>query len=133
MPERTTLISKLSSPITWWHSARRRSGSQAYSESNLHELPLTFGVGRRWPDVASNVASPGWVQTRMVGAEAPDDLDQAHLTQTWPAVSDDQEARLGGGVFYHRRPADMRPAARDPELQDCLLDYRRERSGVAPA
>ena len=113
--------------------ARRRSGSQAYSESNLHDLPLTFGVGRRWPDVASNVASPGWVQTRMVGAGTPDDLDQAHLTRAWLAVGDDQEARRSGGVFYHRRPADMHPVAREPELQDCLLDYRRERSGVAPA
>ena len=114
-------------------SARRRSSSQAYSESNLHDLPLTFGVGRRWPDVASNVASRGWVQTRIVGAGTPDDLDQAHLTRAWLAVGDDQEARRSGGVFYHRRPADMHPVAREPELQDCLLDYRRERSGVAPA
>ncbi len=58
---------------------------------------------------------------------------ETHLTQAWLAVGDDQEARRSGGVIYHRRPADTRPAARDPDPQDCLLDYRRERSGVAPA
>lgn len=115
-------------------SSRRWSGSQAYSDSKLHDVLLAFGVARRWPDVASNVASPGWVATRMGGAGAPDDLDQAHLTQAWLAAGDDPAARetgMGtGGFFYHKRPGDVHPAAHDPELQDRLLDYCREVSGV---
>ena len=112
-------------------SGRRWNGAQAYSDSKLHDVLLAFGVARRRPDVPSNVASPGWVPTRMGGRGAPDDLDQAHLTQAWLAVSDDPAARETGGFFYHKRPGDVHPAAHDPELQDCLLDYCRDVSGVA--
>ena len=112
-------------------SNRRWSGSQAYSDTKLHDLLLTFGIARRWPDVSSNAASPGWVPTRMGGSGAPDDLDQGHLTQAWLAVGDDPAARETGGVFYHQKPTDVHPAAGDPELQDRLLDYCQDLSGIA--
>jgi len=91
---------------------------------------LAFGVARRWPDVPSNAVSPGWVPTRMGGPGAPDDLDLAHRTQVWLAVSDDPDALKTGRNLYHQRPADEHPNARDPELQDRLLDYCREVSGI---
>lgn len=112
-------------------SARRWNGSQAYSDSKLHDLMLAFGVARRWPDVRSNAVSPGWVATRMGGPGAPDDLDQAHRTQVWLAVGDDGAARETGGYFYHQRPADAHPAARDPNLQDRLFEACRKLSGAA--
>ncbi len=42
-------------------SGRRWSGSQAYSDTKLHDVLLAFGVARHWPGVPSNVVSPGWV------------------------------------------------------------------------
>ena len=114
-------------------SARRWNGSQAYSDTKLHDVWLAFGVARRWPGVPSNAVSPGWVATRMGGAGAPDDLDQGYRTQAWLAVSDDPGARVTGGYLYHQRPKEVNPAAQDPKLQDRLLDYCREVSGVALA
>jgi len=76
--------------------------------------------------------NPG-VPTRMGGPGATDDLDQAHLTQAWPAVGDDPGARLTGSYIYHQRPGRVSPAAQDPALQDRLLDYCRDLSGVALA
>jgi NAD(P)-dependent dehydrogenase (short-subunit alcohol dehydrogenase family) len=114
-------------------TARRWNGSRAYSDTKLHDMLLAFGVARRWPDVSSNAVSPGWVATRMGGPGAPDDLDQADRTQAWLAVSDDAAAQGSGGYYYHQRPADVQPAARDPGLQDRLLDYCRDVSGVALA
>ncbi|GLY91683.1 SDR family NAD(P)-dependent oxidoreductase [Actinoallomurus iriomotensis] len=111
-------------------AGRPWNGSQAYSDTKLHDVLLAFGVARRRPGVPSNAVSPGWVATRMGGAGAPDDLDQAHRTQVWLAVSDDPDARETGGYLYHRRPADLHPSARDTELQDRLLDYCRDVSGV---
>ena len=67
----------------------------------------------------------------MGGSGAPDDLDQGYRTQAWLAVSDDPEARVTGGYFYHQRPRDVNPAARDPELQDRLLADCHEVSGIA--
>ena len=110
---------------------RRWNGSQAYADSKLHDVLLAFGVARCWPDVLTNVVSPGWVPTRMGGPGAPDDLGQAHLTQAWLAVSDDPEARKTGRFLYHQRPADVHLAAHDTALQDRLLAYCRELSGVA--
>ncbi len=112
-------------------SGRRWSGTQAYSDTKLHDVLLAFGVARLWPDVSSSVVSPGWVPTRMGGRGAPDDLDQAHLTRAWLAVGDDPAARETGDVSCHQRPADVHPAARDPELQGRLLDYCHDLSGVA--
>lgn len=109
---------------------RRWNGSQAYSDSKLHDLLLAFGVARRWPGVPSNAVSPGWVPTRMGGPGAPDDLGQAHLTQVWLAVSDDPHALETGRNLYHQRPADEHPAVRDAATQDRLLDYCRDVSGV---
>ncbi len=117
--------------LQWSH--RPWNGSQAYSDSKLHDVLLAFGVARRWPDVLSNAMTPGWVPTRMGGAGAPDDLAQGHLTQAWLAVSDDPAALVTGGYFYHRQPGRLNPAARDPALQDRLLDDCREASGVALA
>jgi hypothetical protein len=45
----------------------------------------------------------------------------------------DPAAQTTGGFFYHRRPADAHPAARDPELQDRLLAYCAQVSGIALA
>lgn len=67
----------------------------------------------------------------MGGPGANDDLDQAHLTQVWLAVSDDKDARVSGGFFYHQQPGRLNPVARARSLQDRLLEYCRNVSGVA--
>jgi NAD(P)-dependent dehydrogenase (short-subunit alcohol dehydrogenase family) len=105
----------------WAH--RRWSGAQAYSDSKLYDTALAFAVARRWPGTWSNAVEPGWVATRMGGAGAPDDLAQGPVTQAWLAVSDDPAATVSGRYFYHQRPRQPNPAARDTGFQDALLDY----------
>lgn len=106
--------------LTW--TRRRWQGSTAYAESKLHDVVLAFAIARHWPDVLSNALEPGWVPTRMGGAGAPDDMDQAHRTQVWLAVSDDPGAKVTGGYFYHLRPRAPNPQAGDPALQDRLIE-----------
>jgi len=115
--------------ILW--RTRRWNGSQAYAESKLHDAMLAFAVSRRWPDVLSNALEPGWVPTKMGGSGAPDDMDQAHLTQAWLAAGDDPKARVTGGYFYHLKPMAPNPQAKDPALQDRLIAICAEISGVA--
>jgi len=109
---------------------RRWDPSTAYSESKLHDAMLAFAVARLWPDVLSNIVSPGWVATKMGGAGAPDDLAQGHLTQAWLATSDDPAARTTGGYFYHLKPREPNPEARDVALQEKLIAICREFSGI---
>jgi NAD(P)-dependent dehydrogenase (short-subunit alcohol dehydrogenase family) len=111
-------------------SRRRWNGSQAYADTKFHNVLLAFGLARRWPAVLTNAVTPGWVATKMGGPSAPDDLDEAHRTQVWLAVSDDPAARVSGGYFYHQRRANVHPAARDAALQDRLLECCRDRSNV---
>jgi NAD(P)-dependent dehydrogenase (short-subunit alcohol dehydrogenase family) len=110
---------------------RRWNGSTAYSESKLHDAMLAFAVARRWPNVLSNALEPGWVPTKMGGPGAPDDMDQAHLTQAWLATSDDSKAQATGGYFYHLKRKAPNPQAEDPVLQDRLIAICAEISGVA--
>jgi NAD(P)-dependent dehydrogenase (short-subunit alcohol dehydrogenase family) len=114
--------------ILW--QKRRWNGSSAYAESKLHDAMLAFAVARRWPDVASNSLEPGWVPTKMGGVGAPDDMDQAHLTQAWLAAGDEPEARVTGRYFYHLRPLAPNPQANDPMLQNRLIAICAELSGV---
>ena len=91
---------------------------------------MAFAVARLWPEVLSNALTPGWVPTKMGGAGAPDDINQAHLTQGWLATSDDPAARTSGGYFYHLGPREPNPEAMDVALQDRLIDICREMFGV---
>src|ERR1700691_1111179 len=107
------------------------NGVQAYSDSKLFDVALAFAVARRWPAVLSNALEPGWVPTKMGGPAAPDDLSLAPVTQAWLAASDDPAARVTSGYFYHQRPREVHPAARDSAFQDRLLDYCASLTGIA--
>jgi NAD(P)-dependent dehydrogenase (short-subunit alcohol dehydrogenase family) len=114
--------------ILW--KKRRWNGSTAYAESKLHDAMLAFALARRWSDVLSNSLEPGWVPTKMGGAGAPDDMDQAHLTQAWLAASDELEAKVTGHYFYHLTALAPNAQAKNVALQDRLIAICAELSGV---
>jgi NAD(P)-dependent dehydrogenase (short-subunit alcohol dehydrogenase family) len=114
--------------LTW--EERPWQGTQAYSDSKLHDVMLAFAIARLWPGVLSNSLEPGWVPTKMGGPEAPDDLDQAHRTQVWLAVSDEPSATVTGEYFFHKQLRKPNPAARDTSKQEQLLEMCGHLSGV---
>ncbi|HEY0202958.1 MAG TPA: SDR family NAD(P)-dependent oxidoreductase [Acetobacteraceae bacterium] len=105
-------------------------GNQAYSDTKLHDALLAFAVARRWPSVRSNALEPGWVATKMGGAHASGDLDAAHRTQAWLAVSDDAGTAVTGEYFFHKHLRKPSGATRDIALQDGLLAECARLSGV---
>jgi NAD(P)-dependent dehydrogenase (short-subunit alcohol dehydrogenase family) len=109
---------------------RAWNGAQAYADSKFLDVVLAFAVARRWPGTLSNALEPGWVPTNMGGPEAPDDLSLAHLTQAWLAEGLEPATRTTAGYFYHQRPCEVHPATRELALQEELLDYCAELSGV---
>ena len=116
------------SDLIW--SRRSWNGSAAYAESKFHDVLLAFAVAHLFPDVYSNALEPGWVPTKMGGAGAPDDLDQAHRTQVWLATSSDAEACVSGKYFFHQRRREPNPAANDPAKQAQLLEACEKLAGV---
>lgn len=114
--------------VQW--TQRRWSGSSAYSDTKLHDVLLALAVARRWPQVYANAVDPGWVATKMGGAGAPGDLAAGAVTQTWLAVSDEPAAKTSGGYFFHKKPSELLPEARNTALQDELVALCAELSGV---
>lgn len=110
--------------------SRRWNGTQAYSESKLFDTALAAAITRRWPEVLSNSVAPGWVATKMGGADAPDDLSLGHVTQAWLAVDDDPRAMVSGRHFYHQHERAANPAATDPDFQDALMRQLEALTGV---
>ncbi len=111
-------------------TARRWSWMQAYSDSKLFVTALALAVARRWSEVFSNAVDPGWVPTKMGGRGAPDDLELGHRTQEWLATSEDPDAKVSGGYWFHQRRQDPAPAAADEDFQDRLLLELAQLTGV---
>jgi NAD(P)-dependent dehydrogenase (short-subunit alcohol dehydrogenase family) len=110
---------------------RRWEPTAAYSESKLYLTALAFAVARRWSGVLSNAVDPGWVPTKMGGSNAPDDLTMGYLTQTWLAASNDPDARVSGGYWYHRKQQKPAASVSDAEFQDRLTAKLAELTGVS--
>jgi hypothetical protein len=66
----------------------------------------------------------------MGGPGAPDDLALGAVTQVWLATSDEREADVSGGYFYHQRPREVHLAARSAAVQDGLLAVCADLTGV---
>ena len=103
----------------------------SYSDSKLHVLMLAMAVARKWQEVCSNAVDPGWVPTKMGGRGAPDNLQRGYETQVWLAVSNDEQARVTGCYFHHKREARYNPEATDVTLQERFLKTCEEITGVS--
>ncbi|MFS2177581.1 SDR family NAD(P)-dependent oxidoreductase [Rhizobium pisi] len=114
--------------IDW--KKRPWNASQAYSESKLYIATLAAAIARHWPDVLSNAVDPGWVPTKMGGADAPDDLEMGHLTQTWLAASDAELTKVSGQYWYHRHQREASPEVTDTGFQDELIEKLAELTGI---
>jgi hypothetical protein len=91
-------------------------------------MPRASSMMRYSPSPLPSVA--GWVATKLGGSGAPDDINQAHLTQVWLAAGDDPKADVTGQYFYHLRRMEPNAQAQDPGLQDRLIAICSEISGV---
>jgi hypothetical protein len=83
--------------------------------------------------VLCNTMTPGWVQTKMGGPGANDDLDQAHRTQAWLAASDDPASQVSGKYFYHLKAKNPLAAALDCSLQDRFVAVCEQLTGIRTA
>jgi NAD(P)-dependent dehydrogenase (short-subunit alcohol dehydrogenase family) len=104
--------------------------SQTYADTKLHDVILAMAVAGKWPDVYANALDPGWVPTKMGGAGAPDDLEKGFQTQTWLAVSNDEQAKVSGRYFYHQKQKRPLQAAADMNVQEKFLSLCEQITGI---
>lgn len=113
--------------LAW--SSRRWNGFQAYSDSKLHNVILANAIARKWPHIASNSVSPGWVATKIGGSGAPDSLEKAVETQVWLATSPDA-AEESGKYWYHMESKAPSKYAEDVKVQEAYFEECERISGV---
>lgn len=102
----------------------------SYSDSKFHMILLAKAVTRKWPDVLSNAVDPGWVPTKMGGSSAPDDLQKGYQTQAWLAVSDEENAKVSGQYFHHKKEVDCHPEANEIAVQEKFLARCMQLTGI---
>lgn len=105
--------------------------SITYPDTKLHVLMLCKAVARTWTDVYANALNPGWVPTKMGGTGAPDSLEKGYQTQTWLAVSNDDQVKVSGRFFYHQKRTHYSAEADNVQLQDQFMDLCKEITGVS--
>lgn len=96
-------------------------GKIAYSTSKLHNVLLTKVIANRWPEVYVNAVNPGWVPTKMGGANAIGNLQKGFETQVWLATCNDPEAQVSGRYFKHKQEQPYLHAADDLGVQNEYL------------
>jgi len=101
-----------------------------YSDTKLHDLILSMAVARKYPDMYSNSVDPGWVPTKMGGANAPDDLEKGYETQVWLAVSNEKEVKTSGHYFHHKKQNRYLQIAKNTEVQERFLSDCEQLSNV---
>ncbi len=106
------------------------TGKITYSTSKLHNVLLTKVIADRWPEVYANAVDPGWVPTKMGGANATGNLQKGFETQIWLATSNDPEAQVSGRYFYHQKERPNLQAADDSGVQNEYLSLCEKETGV---
>lgn len=103
----------------------------SYSDSKLHNTMMAFWFARQKGFENVNVSSldPGWVQTKMGGSGASDDIEAS--VADYVALA---EGRLGAGAsgkhWYHARERGSHQGAGDQKAQEKLIGELAEISGV---
>ncbi len=64
---------------------------------------LAQAFARRWPDVESNSAKPGWVPTKMGGRSAPGDINAGADTFVMVALGEAAARAKTGGYFSNSK------------------------------
>ncbi|WPG97561.1 Hypothetical protein R9X50_00033800 [Acrodontium crateriforme] len=116
--------------LTW--SNRTWDPYQAYCDSKLHDTMLANVVARYWPDVQSCSLDPGWISTKMGGANAPGVVATPSKAIGDYAVGNSGLTGDRTGVYFNPQALKTpHSAANDEKKQEQLLKICEELSGVS--
>ena len=102
--------------------------SCGYSDSKLHNTALAFYFAKKFPNCEVNSLDPGWVQTKMGGSGASDDIDAAVDSYVFLA----EGCGKTGEHWYHSKLRSWKKDAGDEEMQEKLVKELESISGVSP-
>ncbi|KAI5200445.1 hypothetical protein AUEXF2481DRAFT_32921 [Aureobasidium subglaciale EXF-2481] len=116
--------------VDWKERGEEKWNSgQAYGDSKLHNIMFAFAFNRHYAIPTASV-DPGWVQTKMGGPSAMDDLDAAVETFAMVATGEGDCKNKDVGHWYQMKERDFSQEAKDVETQEKLLNILERVSGV---
>lgn len=101
----------------------------SYGDSKLHNTMFAKGFARYFPNVACNSLDPGWVQTKMGGSGASDDIHAAVDTYVGLAEGEGWAKGQTGKHWYQCRERNFKSAAADEKIQEQLFNELERLSG----
>lgn len=102
--------------------------SCGYSDSKFHNTALAFYFAKKFPGCEVNSLDPGWVQTKMGGPGASDDIQKSIESYVMLA----EGCNKTGEHWYHSRPRSWKKEAGDASLQEKLIKELENVSGISP-
>lgn len=108
-------------------SSLRNIQSCGYGDSKLHNTMMAFAFARKLPNIEVSSLDPGWVQTKMGGAGASDDINAAVDTYVMLAEGGVQS----GKHWYHCKERSYQKDAGSEDKQEKLLKELEGISGVS--
>ncbi|KAH8892457.1 NAD(P)-binding protein [Thozetella sp. PMI_491] len=107
--------------------------SFSYDDSKVHGVMLANAFARRWGEEIQIVSMhPGWINTKMGGSAAPDELEEATVAiATWAAGEGSHAALKSGTFFRPSRVVQKLPETDVIEKQEQLLKICEDVSGIS--
>ena len=91
-----------------------------YAQSKIALVMLAREQGERWPDIAANACSPGWIATKMGGAGGGT-IEQGADTPLW-LLTDPSLDGVSGRYFWERREEEPNPQTADADARRRLWE-----------
>ncbi|CAG7561934.1 unnamed protein product [Fusarium equiseti] len=103
---------------------------QAYCDTKFHVMLLVNALARRFKDSSYVSVHPGWVPTKLAGAEAPDKMEDGIETYVMLAEGD-YDTSLSG-VYFNPKKEQGQPHAltADKDLQETLVKACEDLTGL---
>lgn len=102
----------------------------AYCDSKFHVVLLANAVARRYKDVSVTSLHPGWVPTKLAGADAPGKLEDGVETYVMLAEGDYDQSLTGAYFDPKKQSGEPLPLTADLDLQEAVVKACEEVTGL---
>ncbi|KAF9894010.1 hypothetical protein FE257_008981 [Aspergillus nanangensis] len=102
----------------------------AYCDSKFHVMLIANAIARRFRGTSVVSVHPGWVATKVGGAEAPDKMEDGVETYVMLAEGDYDQSLTGKYFDPKKKLGSPLPASEDTQLQDKAVKACEEVTGL---
>ncbi|KAL4810662.1 hypothetical protein BDV18DRAFT_368 [Aspergillus unguis] len=121
----------LSDPFWFERGEKEWDDFRSYCDTKLQVNLVANAVARRWKGTSVTCVHPGWVATKLGGAQATDRLEDG--VETYVKLAKGEYDQSLSGVYFEPRAklARFLPASEDVELQEKMVQILEKQTGLS--